>query len=316
MKRLLHFSLSALTLCLLSACAPNPYASLEQTLALAKSRAYFSRNVDWATVEPEARSIATHPAIGEDGAIRFVLQSLKDRHSFLQPKTTQPPQYVASNEPNRRMKPIAQFEGVEAGVGVLSVNGWTGDGNASTSAALLVRTTLLEALTKNECGVIVDFSANIGGNMWPMVVGLAPLLTDGNLGFFRDSKDQDAVIAKSGDSVTISGSQQVPASTALPQTRASIRKVAIILGPASASSGEIVPILFASQGNTRTFGKPTRGIHSANEMFTLPNGGMLALTTAVTLDRNKKVIDGPIRPNVESETPRVDAANWVLSGCK
>ncbi len=315
MKLLFALLLVSVTLGPINVCATT-FPSLEQTLQLAKSRAYYASNVVWSVVEAEAKAIAENPAKGEGDAIRHVLRSLKDQHSFLRPKPAPISTQVTDTQLSRQPTPIANFEGVETGIGVLSVNGWMGNPIAAKFAAQIVRTTLLEALSKNECGVIVDFSANDGGNMWPMASGLAPLFSDGSLGFFKNNKGEEFEIAKLNGAIAISGWSPITIDEHPPLNQNVTRKIAIVIGQQSASSGEIVPILFASQSNVKFFGKATRGIHSANETFTLANGGIIALTTAITLSRTKQAINGPFRPDVASETPRADAAKWVLGNCK
>lgn len=314
MKCIIAISLSLVPCVAFGQAAPHP--SLDETLRLAKGRAYYASSVDWPAVSAEAYRRASSPGSGENEAIGYVVRALRDRHSFYAPSPTQSRPTHSAGKISLPRKPIAVFEGVEGSVPVLSINAWSGSGAAMSDAAAIVRSTLIQAAKRTDCGVILDFSANSGGNMWPMSAGLAPLFTEGVLGYFRDREGKDVQIERSGDSLLLAGKPTIRLTTELPGPVPNIRNVAILIGPKSMSSGEIVPIMFMSQKNVRVFGSKTGGVNSANSTFILPNRGMLALTTSITLDRNGSPVTGPIEPDVETDNPRKAAADWIASQCR
>lgn len=276
------------------------HSSLELTLKLARERGYRAEQVQWALVEAEARSVAA--AKGEDAAIRFVLKSLGDGHSFYRPPA--------------KASPLSEPKEAAEGIPVIQINGWSGSQSEAMTATAELRSHLADALAIPRCGVVLDFSGNSGGNMWPMLVGLSPILTEGVLGYFEDARGIARVIEKRAGNILTQGSPHAlnQATTLLPKNDAN--RIAIVVGPRSSSSGEIVPIMFHGQENVRLFGLPTSGQSTANSSFPLPNGGLANITTAATLDRNRTKFEGNIVPEVPSEQPVLDAARWIASECQ
>jgi C-terminal processing protease CtpA/Prc len=133
--------------------------------------------------------------------------------------------------------------------------------------------------------------------MWPMIAGLTPLLGSGVLGSFegRDGKSDKWTAADPRFAVA-----PPPALNDLQSAW-----VAVLTGPQTGSSGEFVAIAFRSRPRTRSFGLPTAGLSTSNDTFPLPDGSMIALTTAVGADRTGKRYGGQIEPDeiVEAGKP-------------
>ena len=65
-----------------------------------------------------------------------------------------------------------------------------------------------------------------------------------------------------------------------------------------ASSGEAVLISFVGAAHARSFGEPTAGFATANVAFDLPDGALLAITTARMADRTGRTYGNtPIAPD-------------------
>ena len=282
--------------------------SLDLALNLAKTKAYRSKNVDWNGVDRQARVIETKQ--GEDAAIRFVVSALSDKHTFYRPPT-QP-----SFSPSRTqvIQPeIATTLPSSKLIPALQINRWAG--KDQLGATRTVRSALNGVMERKPCGLILDFSVNSGGNMWPMLVGLSPLLSEGQLGAFRSAEDVTNKIEKINGLITLGGKPHFlnypPDAT--PQGK--VPFIAIIIGSKSASSGEITPLMFYGQKNVKFFGQKTSGFTSANQVFPLPNGGTLVLTTAMTEDRNGHAHPDGIAPDVVSDLPFEDSSKWLSHQC-
>ena len=113
-------------------------------------------------------------------------------------------------------------------------------------------------------GWVVDLTDNTGGNMWPMIVGLGPLFDVEKIGAFVDAEGEHLVWRYlNGQGICGSG---VCLALESPVTRQHYRPVpiAVLTGPSTISSGEMVAIAFRGQALTRSFGQPTRGLPTAN----------------------------------------------------
>ncbi|RDZ27757.1 S41 family peptidase [Lysobacter silvisoli] len=289
--------------------------SLDTVIASAQERAYRSSHVDWPQVRAQAESIERTQ--GEDAAIAYVLRALGDKHTFYRPPAAAAVATVAPARPIRDPMPvpaIAVARPAQQGIPVLRINAWSGQDQPA--AALRVRDALIAALAQSDCGLILDFSANTGGNMWPMVTGLAPLLSQGRLGAFRDAKGVETPIENRDGAIYYDGNAHFlnPSLSRLPPRLP--KSIAFVIGPRTASSGEITPILFRGQAGVRYFGAPTAGYSTANTTIRLPNGGLLALTTAATVDRNGQAYEHELVPDVRTEEPIAQAAQWVAAQCR
>jgi len=297
--------------------AAQEQSSLDMTLKLARERAYRAAQIDWTAVEAEARSLASNQS--EDAAIRFVLKSLGDGHSFYRPvhKAVTTAAFTTVNAAARPpARVLSQVQQPIDGVPVLRINGWSGSHQDAMAATKALRSDLVSVLSEPRCGIILDFSGNTGGNMWPMLVGLSPLLTDGVLGYFRDARGIAKAIEKKASGIFVMGSGHMLNNASTQQPVYAVPLIAVVVGPRSSSSGEIVPIMFHGQQNVRLFGQRTSGKSTANSTFPLPNGGFANITTAVTLDRNQKIFETHIEPEVSTQQPLIDAARWISDHCQ
>lgn len=298
-------------------------AVLDQVIGLARHDALNADAVDWPVVQQEAQALlgSTPGEAGRTAAIRHVLAALRDHHSSYRPPlgdragTTDAAgaTHGASGGRATPRIPIAVAETPVGGFGRLSINPWTGNGAEVAGATHVVREALDAALHANRCGLIIDVSANHGGNMWPMMGGIAPLYDDGVLETFEPRAGLPQVVNVHHGALR-SGTSVFPV-VALPPLAVKPRYIALVMGPRTASSAEILVLGFSGQANVRRFGAPTAGATSANRSFVLDNGGRLALTVSRIRTRTGEVQDGPVQPDVPGAAPLDDAAAWLASQC-
>ena len=75
------------------------------------------------------------------------------------------------------------------------------------------------------------------------------------------------------------------------------KPIAILIGGATASSGEASVISFLGQQHVRLFGSRTRGLATVNQPFELSSGAVLMLTTAHFADRTGRTYPRGIEPD-------------------
>jgi len=174
--------------------------------------------------------------------------------------------------------------------------------------------------TGRRCGWIVDLRGNTGGNMWPMLLGMAPLL--------RITKDGEETVGSFATAEGPSPWQSTPSGVRL-GTRVVVdlgapgyrlkhvgAPVAVLTGPRTASSGEATVLALRGRPQTRSFGEPTAGVSTANVVRPLVDGSSLVLTTSVMQDRTGKGDGLKITPDqrTHSDTATVAAAQaWLLA---
>ena len=168
------------------------------------------------------------------------------------------------------------------------------------------------------CGWIVDLRKNPGGNVWPMLSGLGPILGEGELMSMKGPAASNIVVYARGRALDKRAIDQLPHRPSYAPAIAPA--VAVLTSPMTASSGEGVTIAFRGRPHTRSFGAPTAGVSTGNAQFKLEDGALIFLTTSVMIDRNGKEYGEAVRPDVEvqgdAET-QAAATQWLRneSGC-
>jgi carboxyl-terminal processing protease len=172
------------------------------------------------------------------------------------------------------------------------------------------------------CGWIVDLRDNAGGNVWPMLGALGPLMGDGELGggwvdaegtrldavqWYRDGvvgiDSEDGRVER----IVIDGVPFVPSRPAMP--------VAVLLSGRTASSGEGVAVAFAGLDHARSFGEHTVGLTSANVPHVLPDGALLVFPVGYSVDRKGRVYPSGVTPDkvTGAEAALEEAKRWLLA---
>jgi hypothetical protein len=290
-------------------------APLSQAIALVKEKALNAPSVDWPVIETEAAAkfLASPDEPGRTAAIRHVLAALKDGHSFYRPPASVPTDATRLSRP--APLPIALTDVTTSKYGRLAINSWSGERASMLAATTLVRKELRKALSVDDCGLIVDVSSNSGGNMWPMMGGLAPVYEDGVLETFQNRTGAPGVVSVQSGVLRMNESA-FPQIDGVPKLDRKPRFVAVILGKRTASSGEILALGFKHQENARFFGQATAGATTANWSTGLSNGGLLAITTSRILDRTGAVHTGPLVPDEVSDQPVHAAEAWLTESCR
>ncbi|WP_158543189.1 S41 family peptidase [Dyella psychrodurans] len=282
-------------------------AELDAAIAIVRSYALRASQVDWSVVEPRIRATAAHAKVSSDAypAIRALLKALNDRHSLLlEPFARE----AVDKESSGDADPTVSVQG--SGIGYVMMPGYGNtDPQAQKAFASDIAARLYKTAPQAQCGWMVDLRNDHGGNMYPMLEALTPLLGSPPWGSFRDVHGR-----LSPWSVTLNFYAERWVNPDL-----SVAPVALLLGPHTASSGEVVAIAFQGRANTRSFGASTAGLTMANRMFSLPDGALLSLASAIDVDRSGREYGDKIEPDqpvssdpTKDSDPVIDAAKaWL-----
>jgi carboxyl-terminal processing protease len=161
---------------------------------------------------------------------------------------------------------------------------------------------------------MVDLTDNSGGNMWPMLVGLDPLLGEGILGAFAFPDVPPAPWFYRAGQAGVGEACLAQTMTGGYELQTTLAPIALLTSTRTASSGEAVVLAFCGV-QTRRFGTPTRGLTTANEGFDLPDGATISITVATFMDRLGQIHNGPIEPDqvVDGDAAMLQdvAAAWL-----
>ena len=159
-----------------------------------------------------------------------------------------------------------------------------------------------------------------------MLAGIGPLIGDGVCCYLLDAKDSSFAFLYS-KGISYGEDYPICAISNEPYIVQNKRPVAVLIGPNTASSGEITAISFIGISNCKLFGEPTYGVTTGNGEFILSDSASIVLATTVLADRNFKKYGGKIQPDFEvnyidleygeDNDPVIEAAiRWILKSEK
>jgi C-terminal processing protease CtpA/Prc len=144
---------------------------------------------------------------------------------------------------------------------------------------------------------IVDLRFNSGGNMWPMLAGVGPLLNGNRVGAFvregEDAVNWEYSEGRAGTPGSVSAVIDAPYTLRDPNA-----KLLVLIGKYCTSSGEAIAVAFRGRENTRFLGKPTGGATTSTQTIWMGDGAMLFVTNAVYADRTGTVYGGKVIPDL------------------
>jgi hypothetical protein len=155
------------------------------------------------------------------------------------------------------------------------------------------------------CRWIVDLRANGGGNMWPMLAGIGPLLGDTIVGGATSPRGRSYWKYKDGAASLVheDGRVETMVTATAPVLLRGTPAVAILIDAGTGSSGEVMAVAFRSRPRSRYFGAPTAGRSTTNQGFRLPDGANMVITVGTYVDRAGTEYGRPIRPDVAVRSP-------------
>jgi hypothetical protein len=323
----------------------DPVAYLNQALDEMQKRALRRNAVDWDSLRVQAHNKAANAKLTVDtyDAIRFALASLGDHHSSFHPTPA-----LEQFEAERKGRPVQNDNRPQGSmspfVGRYEPDGRTFTIDGKRYALLVVpkcfpdndkqfvafETRIQQLIASLDAarpeGWIVDLRGNVGGNMWPMIAGMGPILGESdNLGEFFTTSGHSVVTYRDGvaSEVEDTGNQAAyPRVDGTPYKMKDSPAVAVLIDNWTGSSGEAVAIALRGRPRTRFFGEHTQGTSTVNEVFKLSDGASMWLTIGVGADRTGKqyphglnpeeIVNGPNQPVSPENDPVVrHAVQWL-----
>ncbi|MFJ4937098.1 S41 family peptidase [Streptomyces pseudovenezuelae] len=275
--------------------SPSARTYLSKALSIMEKHSLVRHRIDWAELRSRAFSQARGAQKAADtyGAIDSALYALGDGHS-------------AFWEPEQARERFGAFpvnldgldgRSLKSGVGYISLPGVQGSQDTYDQYVRQGRGAVAKAGADDACGWVVDLRADTGGNMWPMLAVVGPILGDGKVGAFVDADGSKSVWSiKHGSPYKDGKSAGWGDGRPLAKTDS---PVAVLTGKRTASSGEAVVVALRGRPDTRFFGEQTSGVPTGNMPYHLSDGAVLVLTEVKDADRTGRAYDAPIPPDVE-----------------
>ncbi len=240
-------------------------------------------------------------------AIRFILGQLEDHHSFLMTAKERAAWLgeapdgdgAERSEGTGRAGSDVTFSEAEkiGGYGLVTVPGFhSNDAKSKIAFADTLQQQLRRLGADNVQGWIVDLRPNDGGNMAPMLAGLEPLFSSDTLGFLIDVDGEPEPWGRGEAFRDTEGDEYVQPTATIELERR--LPIAVLYGPQTGSSGEIVILSFVGNNQTQSFGQPSMGLTTGNGEFELPDGSYMYMASTRMADRSGRIYLGPVSPDV------------------
>lgn len=319
-RRLVRTGLLSVLIALLSTCSEKEAepqlsgtvkAFYDQFFKIVEENSINRRKIDWAEYKSKVLArVGNAATVAETHeTVKLALSLLQDNHSFM----LAPGNVYISGAGIGCGTLVNSPEPVLPNIGYVRLNGFSGGGQAAVDLATAIQAAIQKQDTGTLKGWIVDLRYNTGGNMWPMIAGLGPLVGEGVCGYFIGIDNQPVsawsyVAGKSIDGKSVNVQVDQPYQLKKPNP-----KVAVLIGPATASSGEATTLAFIGRPQTRLFGSSSCGLSTSNQTYTLSGGYQLYLTVAFMGDRTGKAYGKEIVPDMltTNETTIGEAAKWI-----
>jgi C-terminal processing protease CtpA/Prc len=268
----------------------------------AKETSLYTENVNWENVNSKFIALTKDKDKVADlkEGLQYLINSLGDKHAAF--RSTRDHSILVSYTGESKIKEAAlpidsefyntvinnpkavfSYALLENQIGYLNIVGiGPGDVKAQADANREGLNTLKE---KGVDKWIVDFRFNGGGNMEPMISGLAPLIGEGFIGGAINVHDEIKPF-EIRNGAFFNYNRLVCKMNAQPKIAAS-EKVTVLVSRYTASSGEMTAITFKGRENTLFIGEPSAGYTTGNGYDVVTEELALVISQDIFIDRNK-----------------------------
>jgi carboxyl-terminal processing protease len=298
-------------LCLVATYGQAP-VSIDSIYNVIKQRNVHSKNANWMQIDKgfAEKLIKAKNDIDSIKSFMYVFEQLKDYHSAIIYKGNYFTNYPTFNDSTLKyLMPLVNLANQQVGKFraeaisdqflYLQVPGVQATGDNVSVFAQTLSDTLLKYTHSKTKGIVLDLRLNGGGQFSSMVAGLAPLLGNVYLGGGVNSDEIQTMTFKlKNGNIYLNDNQRTSIKH---QKNLDLTKipVAIIIGPATRSSGSILAISFKGRGKTILIGENTAsGYTTSNDYFQLGIDLFLNLSTTNSIDRNNKVYKDIVEPDI------------------
>ena len=208
-----------------------------------------------------------------------IFDKAKDNHSFIMNEKVAKDIYS-----NRQKYESIKFRLIKNKIGYISIPNFVGNDSLQLKFAQEIQNRIKELDKNNLEYWIIDLTNNGGGNMFPMCLGLSPILHNDIFGYFlKNGKYKKWFFENNAIYENDKKLLELKQSYSLKNKKI---KISILIGNKTASSGEMTAIMFKGFKNVKFYGKDTAGFLTANSIFEMCDGSKLVLSTSVSTDRN------------------------------
>lgn len=282
---------------------------LTETINLLKEKSIHKNEIDWNKFEKDLFIKAQHAKKLEDvyPTISYAVKKLNDNHSYFKA--------ISETEQESKDESLPTFsdEITPNDIGYIRIPFCIGSENDNKNYITSIRTKIQHQSQKKLKGWIVDLRSNFGGNMWPMLLALEPLIGNGTFGYFIDANGNSEAWKIIKGKAYIDNQLIMETNINFSNQLQENQFIAILTDSETASSGEAVTVAFKGQENSKSFGQPTFGVSTGCVSHLLSDGSSINLAESIFSDRNKTKYGNKIVPDfvVEKDKTLQAGIEWI-----
>ncbi|MCE7994841.1 MAG: hypothetical protein HEP71_22890 [Roseivirga sp.] len=266
--------------------------AIEEVIQVAQQRGLNRLTIDWDALRTEMLEVRASD--GFDEAIRTFLRALGDNQSF----------YSRLNG-NNIFESTANcngngydFGGLAANIGYIQMRAFIGTNQQATLFAGDRHNRARVQDGPDTKGWVIDLSTVNGGNIYPIIASLGPFYQQETLGYFIDAEGTEIPWGYSDDAAFVRSPTDKQTVVTDPYTIMDANaKVVVVIDLPTAGAGEAAMLSLKNRPNTLIIGRPSCGLASVTESFTLSNSDILVLATNYIADSEKEVFSGRLMPD-------------------
>lgn len=279
-----------------------------ETLNLLEQNSVNKNKIDWKSFRMDIVEKVQHAQKIKDTypAISYAVNGLNDNHSYFKP--------ITEVDGEDKPLPVLSDEMTPDDIGYIRIPFCIGTEHDFNTYISVIRKKIDQQSTKKVKGWIVDLRGNFGGNMWPMLLSLEPLIGNGTFGYFVDANGN-------GESWNIIAGKAYIADQLIMESPTPSKQdfsnqfLAVLTDHQTASSGEAVAVALRLRPNSKSFGQSTFGVSTGCVSHELSDGSTINLAESIFADRKKTIYGGKIVPDVEVEANQTLKAGieWIYT---
>lgn len=277
---------------------------LDETLTFMEKNYYRRSQVSWPSLVAEAKARLREAPTCEDAynIPSWCFQQLKEPHSFIMPPG-KAARYTGDADQPGTVANLSELVGEIRGEWLQDSIGYITIPWVSTTDSLIceriadsLQSVIARLDSRNISRWIIDLRKNSGGNCWPMLAGVGPLLGDGIYGYFVAGSQRIPITYRDGSA--FQGKHVLcRVSSRGYRTQSEKKSIVVLTSRKTVSAGEIVALAFKGRAQTLLIGEPTAGLTTANATYTLSDRSLLVLTVCQEADHMGRICEGSIQPD-------------------
>ncbi|HEV2480442.1 MAG TPA: S41 family peptidase [Puia sp.] len=312
-------------------CMQKAQKLLTEALSFMEKNYYRRDEVNWPEFEARAKQQLMTAGNCEDAyaSISWCFKQLNERHSFIMSPARAAKYTGDEDDPALSPEPpLSELVGdihsewLQDSIAYLSVPWVTTDDSliceriADSLQRVIARLDARGGISR----WIIDLRKNTGGNIWPMLTGIGPLLGDGVCGYFVSGDDRVPISYRDGSAIQ-GRHVRCRVSNQGYRTLRAQKSIVVLTGRRTVSAGEFVALAFKGRSQTLLIGEPTAGLTTGNATYSLSDKSLLVLTICQEADCSGHVCDGsivpdkliPAAPTAGDDPAKEAAVNWLTS---